>query len=59
MRAGLPGPICFSLDERLADHVDWLASRGVTTGAACTIYTFRMPGGPRPLPWVHLATSQI
>jgi hypothetical protein len=57
--SGRPGPCCFSLDQRLGDHIDWLASRGVEFGALCTIYSFRMPGGPRPEPWVHLATSQI
>lgn len=57
--AGRPGPCCFSLDQRLADHIEWLASRGVEPGATCTIYSFRMPRGPRAEPWVHLATSQI
>ncbi|MBV8762117.1 MAG: GNAT family N-acetyltransferase [Deltaproteobacteria bacterium] len=54
-----PGPCCFSLDQRLGDHIEWLASRGIEAGAMCTIYSFRLPGGPRPEPWVHLATSQI
>jgi hypothetical protein len=57
--AGQPGPCCFSLDHRLADHIEHLESRGIHAGATCTVYSFRMPGGPRPEPWVHLATSQI
>jgi hypothetical protein len=56
---GHPGPCCFSLDHRLADHIEHLESRGIHAGATCTVYSFRMPGGPRPEPWVHLATSQI
>lgn len=56
---GLPGPACFALDERLADHVAWLAAQGITPGAVCTVYTFGLPGAPRPSPWVHLATSEI
>jgi len=59
LASGQPGPCCFSLDQRLADHVGWLASRGITSGATCNVYTFRLPIGPRPDPWVHLATSEI
>ena len=55
----LPGPTCFALDDRLADHVGWLAAQGITPGAVCTVYTFGLPGAPKPSPWVHLATSQI
>ena len=54
-----PGPACFALDERLADHVAWLAAQGITPGAVCTVYTFGLPGAPKPAPWVHLATSEI
>ncbi|HEX8953596.1 MAG TPA: GNAT family N-acetyltransferase [Polyangia bacterium] len=56
---GLPGPACFALDERLADHVAWLQQQGITPGAVCTVYTFGLPGAPKPSPWVHLATSEI
>lgn len=56
---GKAGPCCFSLDQRLPEQIEWLASHGIATDTSCTIYTFRMPGGPRPDPWVHLATSQI
>ena len=55
----LPGPACFALDERLADHIGWLAAAGIRPGAVCTIYTFGLPGAPKPSPWVHLATSEI
>ncbi len=56
---GLPGPACFALDERLDDHIAWLAVRGIAPGAVCTVYTFGLPGAPKPSPWVHLATSEI
>lgn len=57
--AGHPGPCCFALDERLADQIAWLRAEGVTPGAACTVYSFGLPGAPAPSPWVHLATSEI
>jgi hypothetical protein len=50
---------CFAIDERLADHVKWLAQAAVHPGATCTIYALRLPFAPRPAPWVHLATSEI
>ena len=52
-------PACFAIDERLTDHVAWLAGVGVQPGATCTIYALRLPFAPRPVPWVHLATSEI
>ncbi|HEY2744577.1 MAG TPA: GNAT family N-acetyltransferase [Polyangia bacterium] len=55
----LPGPACFALDDRLADHAGWLAAQNITPGAVCTVYTFGLPGAPKPSPWVHLATSEI
>jgi hypothetical protein len=50
---------CFAIDERLTDQTAWLASVGIRPGATCTIYALRLPLGPRPAPWVHLATSEI
>jgi hypothetical protein len=50
---------CFGLDERLDAHVAWLAARGLRSDTVCTIYGWRLPGGPRASPWVHLATSEI
>ena len=50
---------CFAIDERLTDHVAWLAGVGVQPGATCTVYALRLPFAPRPVPWVHLATSEI
>lgn len=56
---GLPGPACFALDERLDGEIAWLARQEIAPGAICTVYTFGLPGAPRPAPWVHLATSEI
>lgn len=50
---------CFGLDERLASHVGWLAAHGLRSDTVCTLYGWRLPGGPRAAPWVHLATSEI
>jgi hypothetical protein len=50
---------CFAIDERLRDHVDWLASAGVEPGAVCTVYTLRLPGTKPLAPWLHLATCEI
>jgi GNAT superfamily N-acetyltransferase len=51
---------CFTLDARLAGHSAWLTARGVSPGAACTVYTFRL-GLParRARVWVHLSPSEI
>jgi GNAT superfamily N-acetyltransferase len=59
-RSGDDATVCFALDEALTEHVRWLAARGVSPGAACTVYTLRLaaPSRERP-PWVHLATSEI
>jgi hypothetical protein len=56
---GLAGPACFAIDERLADHVAWLAAEGVEPGAVCTVYTFALPPALPAAPWIHLATSEI
>jgi hypothetical protein len=56
---GDAGPACFAIDDRLDDHVTWLAGRGVAPGAVCTVYTFAIPPRLPSPPWVHLATSEI
>jgi hypothetical protein len=56
---GAPGPACFSIDERLEDHVRWLAQQGVTAGATCTIYALSLGPRLRRASWVHLPTSEI
>jgi len=50
---------CFAIDERLADHVAWLGSHGITPGATCTVYALTLPFTVGAVPWVHLATSEI
>ncbi|QSQ13762.1 GNAT family N-acetyltransferase [Myxococcus landrumensis] len=50
---------CFSIDERLADHVSWLRGVGLPPDAACTVYSLdltRLKGTPA---WVHLPSSEI
>lgn len=58
-RQGGGAQACFALDERLTAQSGWLAGQGVTTEARCTVYALRLPGGPRPGTFVHLATSEI
>lgn len=57
--SGLPGPACFGLDQRLEPQVRWLSERGLTPGATCNIVAWRLFPRIGPLPWVHLATSEI
>lgn len=59
-RHGDDATACFALDRAFTDHIDWLGARGVSPGAACTVYTLRLalPTGRRPLR-AHLATSEI
>jgi hypothetical protein len=57
--AGSDAQACFAIDERLTDHIGWLASAGVEAGAVCTVYALRVPGTKRFAPWVHLATCDI
>jgi hypothetical protein len=56
---GAPGPACFAIDDRLADHVDWLARHGVRAEASFTVYGFSLGHISRALGWVHLATSEV
>ena len=56
----IAGPACFGVDDRLRDHVAWLAGEGVEPGAVCTVSTRSpCPRGFLAPPWVHLATSEI
>jgi hypothetical protein len=56
---GTDATACFAIDERLTDHVAWLGSHGIVPGATCTIYALILPFTLAPVPWVHLATSEI
>jgi hypothetical protein len=56
---GAPGPACFALDERLGDHVAWLAAQGLAPGASCRIAAMRLIRLDHAFGWVHLATSEI
>jgi GNAT superfamily N-acetyltransferase len=59
IRRGLVGSACFAIDERLADHLTWLTSQGITPGAVCTVYSLRLSLRPTAVQWVHLPTSEI
>jgi hypothetical protein len=50
---------CFAVDERRTEHVAWLASQGVTSGAVATIYAIRRKLGFPRAAWAHIATSEI
>ncbi|MBI2373459.1 MAG: GNAT family N-acetyltransferase [Deltaproteobacteria bacterium] len=57
--AGAEGPVCFALDRRLTKHLDWLAARGISADATCTIHAIRRSPVPRNGSFIHLATSEI
>lgn len=57
--AGQPGPACFAIDRRLTAEREFLASRGLTPGAVCTVYALSTTRKVRGAAWVHLATSEI
>lgn len=55
-----PGALaCFALDERLTAHLDWATAAGLSSDTVCTVYGWRLPGGPPPTAWAHLSTSEI
>jgi GNAT superfamily N-acetyltransferase len=56
---GLAGPACFAVDERLREHVEWLAGRGISASASLTVYGVAAPGLLRRSAWVHIATSEV
>ena len=49
---------CFTLDQRLDDHVAWLRARGVCSDTVCTVYTLRL-GRRASTGWAHLSPSEI
>ncbi len=56
-----PQPVtaCFAIDERLADHVTWLAGEGIRPNTVCTVYSLALPYTRGGAGWVHLPTSEI
>lgn len=50
---------CFALDERLDDHLAWARTRGLVSDTLCTVYAWRLPGGPPRPAWIHLSPSEI
>lgn len=59
-REGGEAVACFTLDQRLGDHLRWLEAQGVAPGATCTVYVLRLPWRRgRKGAWVHLSPSEI
>jgi hypothetical protein len=56
-----PAQACFAIDERLEDHVGWLAAAGVVPSTFCSVYALSILPGLQvaSVPWIHLATSEI
>jgi len=50
---------CFSIDERLEDHVGWLRGAGVTSDSVCTVYSLDLSFPVEAPAWVHLPSSEI
>jgi hypothetical protein len=50
---------CFAIDLRLRTHIEWLASKGIDQGAACTVYALDLTLRAGRAAWLHLATSEI
>ena len=50
---------CFSIDERLADHVGWLRGAGVAPDSVCTVYSLDLSFPVEAPAWVHLPSSEI
>jgi hypothetical protein len=59
LEVGLAGPACFGLDQRLADHRQWLASAGLQPEALFTVRGLDLTGAARRSRWIHLAPSEI
>jgi GNAT superfamily N-acetyltransferase len=53
------GPACFALDERLLAEREFLSTRGLRSGAVCTVYALSTTRLTRGVGWTHLATSEI
>ncbi len=50
---------CFSIDERLGDHVHWLREAGIAPDSVCTVYSLDLSFRVRTPAWVHLPSSEI
>ncbi|XXF78009.1 GNAT family N-acetyltransferase [Myxococcaceae bacterium GXIMD 01537] len=50
---------CFAIDDRLTDHLAWLAGLGVRPDTVCTVYSLALPFTRGRVDWVHLPTSEI
>ncbi len=50
---------CFSIDERLEDHVGWLRGAGVSADSVCTVYSLDLSFPVEAPAWVHLPSSEI
>lgn len=50
---------CFSIDERLEDHVHWLREVGIAPDSVCTVYSLDLSFPARAPAWVHLPSSEI
>ncbi|GHG62633.1 hypothetical protein GCM10012319_01450 [Comamonas sp. KCTC 72670] len=50
---------CFSIDERLEDHVTWLRGEGVAPDSVCTVYSLDLSFPVRTPAWMHLPSSEI
>ncbi|MFP2925566.1 GNAT family N-acetyltransferase [Pyxidicoccus sp. 3LG] len=50
---------CFSIDERLDDHVAWLRGAGVAPDSVCTVYSLDLTFPIEAPAWVHLPSSEI
>ncbi|NMO21365.1 GNAT family N-acetyltransferase [Pyxidicoccus fallax] len=50
---------CFSIDERLRNHIGWLRDAGVPADSVCTVYSLDLTFPVEPPAWVHLPSSEI
>lgn len=50
---------CFSIDERLEDHVGWLRGAGLPPDSVCTVYSLDLSFPMKAPAWVHLPSSEI
>lgn len=50
---------CFAIDERLGEHVTWLAGEGIRPDTVCTVYSLALPFLRGHTGWVHVPTSEI
>jgi hypothetical protein len=54
------GPLaCFTVDERLADHVEWLRARGISPDTTCSVYALDLSFSRGAPAWLHLPSSEI